>query len=56
MAKIDFDELVKKASHKRNSVVSAMKKANKSLNGKKIIKEMFYINELISDNSADNKS
>lgn len=51
MEKIDFDELVKKASHKRNSVVSATKKANKSLNGKKIIKEMFYIKMFNLDNN-----
>ncbi len=38
MNKIDFEKLVQKASHKKNSLVSTVKKVNKSLNGHKINK------------------
>jgi hypothetical protein len=42
MTKVNFDKLVKKASNKRNSIVSTAKEVSKNLSGKNITKEMVY--------------
>ncbi len=42
MTKVNFDKLVKKASNKRNSIVSTAKEVSKNLSGKHITKEMVY--------------